>query len=162
RVKGAGTALAKPDAAEAAKAQGGLLAEPAAAIALFGEKIKPAEAIDAKRLAQVIADLESPQFGTREQAARTLRDLGGRVAPALRTAAQESPVAESRRRAAALLDELKKTPYTAADLRALRAVEVLEWANSTEGRRLVETWSKGAPGARMTDAASEALGRVKK
>jgi WD40 repeat protein len=158
---GAWTDLAKTDATSAWKAQGRLLAEPSAAVALLAEKIKPAGPLDAKRVAQLIADLESSQFTAREQATRALRDLGGRVAPALRTAAEKSPVAEARRRAATLLDEVQKSPPAAVDLQALRAVELLEWLNTDDARKLLATWAKGAPGTRLTDAAGEAMQRLK-
>src|SRR5262249_57384163 len=119
-----------------------------------------AEQADAKRLAQLIADLDSPQFATRDQATRTLRQLGGQAAAALREAAQKSDSAEVRRRAQDLLDECEKQ-LLPDELRVLRAVEVLEWINTAEARQLLAAWAKGAPGVRLTAAAEDAVRRLK-
>ncbi len=147
-------------AAPAFRAQGRLLASPPEAVALFEKTIEPVEAVDPKRLARLIADLDSADFDARDKATQELRALGGRAAPVLRVAAKKPGSLEPRLRAARLLAELHKGP-TAEELRALRAVEVLEWADTAEARRLLRAWAKGAPGARLTGAAEAAVGRLK-
>ncbi|MFL5341267.1 MAG: sigma-70 family RNA polymerase sigma factor, partial [Gemmataceae bacterium] len=118
--------LMRPESAVAFKAQGRFLADPSAAVTLLADHINPAEPIDAKRLAKLIADLESSQFAVRNQASRDLRALGDRAVPALKEAAEKSAVAETRRRAADLLAELERSPVAPNELRELRAIEVLE------------------------------------
>jgi hypothetical protein len=145
--------LAQADAATAFKAQGRLLVNAAGALALFAEKIKPVEPVDVKRVRKLVADLDSPQFTTRDSAARVLRELGSQATVALQEATTKAESAEGRRRAQNLLDELAKSPITPAELRSLRAVEVLEWLDNPQARRLLDLWAKGAPGARLTVAA---------
>jgi RNA polymerase sigma factor (sigma-70 family) len=152
--------LGRAEAKPAFAAQGRLLADPAATVALLAEKIKPAEPVEAKRLAQLIADLDSPQFATRDQAARTLGDLGGQAAAVLRETAEKAESLEVRRRARDLLDAWEKSPIPPAELRGLRAVEVLEWIDTPEARRLLGAWARGGQGARLTAAAEAALRRL--
>jgi hypothetical protein len=145
--------------APAFAAQGRLLASPAEAVALLAKRIKPAERVSAKHLARLIADLDSPTFATREKATQALRDLGGQAEDALREAARKPASLEARLRATGLLAELSRPPR-GAELRAVRAVEVLEWADTAEARRLLRAWAGGAPGARLTGEAGSALRRL--
>ena len=152
--------LTEADAAPAFQAQGRLLADPAASVELFAGKVKPVERPDAARLAKLVADLGSSQFAIREAATKALRALGGSASAALREAAEQSESAEVRRRTGEVLAEIEAAAPSPDDLRAVRSVEVLEWANTAEARRLLATWAAGAPGARLTAAAEGALKRM--
>jgi RNA polymerase sigma factor (sigma-70 family) len=153
--------LGQTEAAPAFRAQGRLLAAPAEAVALLAARLKPAQPVDAQRLAVLVADLDSPQFTSRKQAADALRQLGKRAAPALRQAEQKAGSLETRRRAGALLAELEKSPPAADELRALRAVEVLEWLGTADARRLLIELAGGDPEAPLTQAPGAALKRLK-
>jgi WD40 repeat protein len=150
--------LGRADGKPAFAAQGRLLASPAETIALFREKIKPA---DLKRLPRLIADLDSPVFATRQQATSELKEIGSQAAPAVREAVKMADSLEVRRRLEKLLDEWDNRIPAAAELRMLRAVEVLEWIGTPEARKLLAAWAKGAPGSRLTVAALDALQRLK-
>jgi WD40 repeat protein len=152
--------LAKPDAATAFQAQGRLRAAPAEAVTLLAARLKPAGPVDPKRLAGLIADLDSPEFAVRERAAVGLRQIGRPAAPALREARDKSASAEVRRRAGDLLAELAESATPPEELRALRAVEVLEWLTTPEARRLLAELAKGDPDARLTQEAIAAQGRL--
>jgi RNA polymerase sigma factor (sigma-70 family) len=150
--------LARPDAAEAFRAQGRLRAVPQEAVAFLAGRLKPAAPADPKRLAALVADLDSPEFATREQATRGLRELGGQAAAALREARDRpGSTLELRRRAGDLLAELEGAAVPPAELRALRAVEVLAWIGTPEACKILEGVAKGAAGARLTEAAGAAL-----
>jgi RNA polymerase sigma factor (sigma-70 family) len=153
--------LGRAEAKPAFAAQGRLLASPAESIALFAEKIKAVEPADPKRLARLIADLDSPVFATRQQATSDLKGIGSQAAPAVREAVKKADSLEIRRRLENLLDEWDNRAPSPAELRMLRAVEVLEWANTPEARKLLTRWATGAPGTRLTAAAEGALQRVK-
>jgi RNA polymerase sigma factor (sigma-70 family) len=152
--------LALAEAAPAFKAQGRLREASAEAVALLAVRVKPAEPVDPKRLAAWIADLDSPKFATRQQATAALKQLGTSAMAALRAAQDASGSLEMRRRVGALLEELEKTATPSEELRALRAVEVLEWIGTPEARRLLARLAKGDPGARLTQAADRALKRL--
>jgi uncharacterized protein with WD repeat len=152
--------LTQGDAALAFRAQGRLRAAPAEAVALFAARLEPARAVDPKRVAGLIADLDSPQFATRDRAAEALRQLGRPAAAALREAREKSASAEVRRRGGNLLAELEESGTPPEELRALRAVEVLEWLDTPEARRLLAQWAGGERGAVLTRAAAAALERL--
>jgi RNA polymerase sigma factor (sigma-70 family) len=153
--------LGRAEGKPAFAAQGRLLASPAETIALFAEKIKAAEAADPKRVARLIADLDSPVFATRQQATSDLKEIGSQAAPALREAVKKAGSLEIRRRLEQLLDEWDNRIPGAAELRILRAVEVLEWIGTPQARDLLAAWAKGAPGSQLTAAAEGALRRLK-
>ena len=93
--------------------------------------------------------------------AAELRALAGAAAAALREAAT-SESAEVRKRAAGVLAEIGAAVPSPEEVRALRAVEVLAWADTPEARRLLAAWAGGAPGSRLTVAAEGALARTKR
>ena len=64
------------------------------------KQLKPVAALDARRrkqMSQWIADLDSPQFETRQKAAMELEKLGDLAEPALRAALADKPSLEVRR-----------------------------------------------------------------
>jgi hypothetical protein len=71
-----------------------------------------------------------------------------------------TPSAEARHPAAGLLREVENGVIPPRDLRALRAVEGLEWIATTEARTLLVGLTKGAPDARLTREAAAACKRL--
>jgi hypothetical protein len=137
------------------------MAAPADAVALLRERLEPVASADAPRLAALIADLDSVDFATRQKAMEDLRQLGRLAAVALRRAKDKSESAEVRRRTGELLGELEETATPPEELRALRAVEVLEGLATPEARQLLGKLARGDAGARLTQAATEALQRLR-
>jgi RNA polymerase sigma factor (sigma-70 family) len=162
--EGLWAALAEEDAARAQRAMGQLAAAGDGGVTFLGERLKPAtwDAGQAGRAQQLIADLDSDTFAVREKATQALRELGGLAEPALREALQGVPKPEVRRRAGAVLDGLKNGSLTAAQLREVRAVEVLERVGTPEARRLLEALAQGAAAARLTREAQASLARLAK
>src|SRR5439155_26446959 len=110
--------------ARACRAMGKMLAAPGRSVTFLGERVKPAPAAEARRVAALVADLGSEQFKVRDRAVRELEKLGEVAAPALQKAyAGELPL-EVKRRLEVLLEKLSNWP--AETLRQVRAVEVLE------------------------------------
>ncbi|HZY88468.1 MAG TPA: sigma-70 family RNA polymerase sigma factor [Gemmataceae bacterium] len=153
-------ALAKPDARTAFQAQGRFLAGPAKAVEWFAARLTPASSPGPARVKALIADLDNADFATRERTTADLKEHAAVAAAALRAVLAKSPSAEARRRAAGLLREVEKGVIPPRELRALRAVEVLEWVATPEARARLLELTKGAPGARLTRAAAAACERL--
>jgi hypothetical protein len=127
-------------------------------VALIARRLQPAPAVDAKRMAALIADLESNRFAVREQASRELAGLGASAETALRKILKGSPTLEARRRAEALLAKIAAP--SGEQRQALRAVEVLERLATPEARKLLMALAAGAPEAVKTQEAQASLRRL--
>jgi RNA polymerase sigma factor (sigma-70 family) len=150
--------LAAEDAHKAYRAVQGLAAAPGPAVAYLKDRLRPVPEVEARRVERLLADLDGDDFTVREAAAKELTELLEQVGPALRQALKEARSAEVRKRLEGLLAASKGVPPRDT-LRALRAVWVLERVGTPEARHLLEALTKGAPGARQTIEANEALGR---
>jgi RNA polymerase sigma factor (sigma-70 family) len=148
------------DPGKAYRAVGALAAAPELAVPLLAEHLKPAAAPDAKRVARLLADLDGERFEAREQATRELEKLGGLAEAALRQALAASPSAEAKRRLEGMLEKLDGATPTPEEVRAVRAVEVLEHTCTAEARRLLSALAGGVPEARLTREAKAALQRL--
>jgi hypothetical protein len=120
--------------------------------------MRPA-ASNAAKVKDLLEDLDSDNFARREKATRALREMGTAAEPALRKVYQARPSLEVRLRAGRLLEELARQVLPPEELRAVRAVEALEYCGNAGSRELLETLSRGAPEARLTQEAKAALGR---
>jgi RNA polymerase sigma factor (sigma-70 family) len=128
--------------------------------AFLRERLRPIPVVEERRLARLVADLDSEQFAVREQARAELERLGESARAALRRALDGKPSAEVRRRAEALLEKLDGPTLPPERLRALRALEALEQLATPDARRLVEELARGAPEAWLTREARATLGRL--
>jgi WD40 repeat protein len=153
-------ALADPDAKVGFSAQGRFLAEPDKAVEWFAARVTPAVRPGPARVKALIADLDKDDFATRERATAGLKELWPDSAAALREVAAKSSSLEARRRAERLVREMEKAGMPPSALRALRAVEVLEWIATKEARARLLELTKGAAGARLTRAAAAACKRL--
>jgi WD40 repeat protein len=82
-----------------------LTAAPQSSVAFLKQRLKPDLPRD-DRLRQLIADLDSDTFSTREEASRELAAKGKSIEPALRQALGDKLSPEQRRRVQALLDAI--------------------------------------------------------
>lgn len=153
--------LVSDDGAKAYRAQWALVRDPAAAIKLLGEKVKPAElALDRSKFDKWVADLDSPQFRLREAAERELTRAGLRVPLGwLRKALDDSKGDEPRARLTRVLTQREKP--NPEEWRLDRAVQVLELAGTPEALALLKAWA-AVDGSPVTEASREAVGRVGK
>jgi RNA polymerase sigma factor (sigma-70 family) len=145
----------KKDAARAYRAMRNLLGDPAGAVRLLRDQLRPVSAAEGARIARWIADLDSDEFAVREKAMTELARSGVAEA-ALRKVLEGRPSLEVRQRVKLLLDKLDLTDL----LRGLRAVEVLEYLDTAEARHLLKALAGGAPEARLTQEAKVSLARL--
>jgi RNA polymerase sigma factor (sigma-70 family) len=153
-------ALTDTDGKAGFAAQGRFLAQPAEAVAWLAARVSPVPAPDLSRVKALIADLDHTDFATRERATADLAEQGPVAADALRAVVAQSSSTEARRRAKGLLREVENGVTPPRELRALRAVEVLEWVATKEARGRLFELAKGAPEARLTREAAAACKRL--
>jgi DNA-directed RNA polymerase specialized sigma24 family protein len=127
------------------------------------ERLRPVEPASAEQTGPLIRALDAGAFQRREQAMKRLRELGPRAEPALQAALKAKPSPEVTRRIRTLLAAPEgPTPLSAAELRELRAVAVLERAGTANARRLLRTLAAGAGAARLTRQAQAAGARIER
>jgi RNA polymerase sigma factor (sigma-70 family) len=154
--------LAGDDAARAYQTMRRLGASTTEVVPYLRKRLQPVAAVDEKRLVRLIEDLDSDQFVLRENAATELEKLGEVAIPACRHRLQGAPSAEVRRRLEALVKKHARQTWEPSreHLRASRALEVLEATGTPEARQLLRALAEGATGARLTQEARAALGRL--
>jgi RNA polymerase sigma factor (sigma-70 family) len=154
------TDLASRDAIRAFEAFRKLSTSPDQTVALLAERLRPASPPDPRRLAQLLADLQSEHFELRRQAETKLEELGDLTEQGLRQTLADEPPLDLRQRLERLL--AKHFVPTVEQLRELRAVELLELIDTLEAREELQALARRAPGARLTEAAKSALLRLGK
>jgi ATP:dephospho-CoA triphosphoribosyl transferase len=148
------------DARKAYRAIRELARHPRQGVPLLTTRLRPGPSGDPARTAQLITDLDSDRFAAREQASEGLKKLGADAEPALRRALAANPSAEARQRVEALLNALAESPPPEV-LRALRAIEVLEWTGTPEATRTLRILASVFP-ARVAREAEQAVARLRK
>jgi WD40 repeat protein len=154
------TDLAGDDAARALQGIRKLAGAPREAVSCFRERLRPAAAVDAKKIGQWIAGLDSEEFAVRQESAQELEKLGELAVPALQKLLANPPSLEARRRAEQILEKVRVPALSTEQVRLMRALEVLEQVGTGEARQVLETLAKGAPGALATREAQAALDRL--
>jgi RNA polymerase sigma factor (sigma-70 family) len=151
-------ALADSDAAAAYDAICQLRAAPTEAVRCLERQLAPAPAVQRNQVARLVANLDSDEFAVRRQAAEALLRHGEAAVPLLRKALADATSPEVRRSLTDVLLQLEE--QTPVLLRQLRAVEVLEHIGTPASRAVLSELAAGAAGARQTEAAQAALGRM--
>jgi RNA polymerase sigma factor (sigma-70 family) len=138
------------------------LARSGAAVEFLGTKMEPVPAPEERRLAKLIADLDSDQFDVRGRATQELERLGEQAVGACRKALAGRPSPEMRRRLEALLDRqaAEARRPSAERVRLMRALEALELAGPGRAREVLAALARGAPGAWLTEEARAARQRL--
>jgi hypothetical protein len=129
------------------------------AVALLARKVVLPRAPDETRIKQLITELDSENFKTREKAQEQLRALSTQAELSLRKELQTAPSAEARRRIKSLLQDIEAARLTPEELRQLRAVGALQWMNTDESQALLAKWADGHPNAKLTRWARTATRR---
>lgn len=152
--------LGGDDAERADLAIGTLVARADQSGPFLNKHLAPISAADPTRLNALIADLDNGMFAVREKAAKELEKFRDLATPALKQALVKPGSLETSRRIEDLLAK-QRTPLVAGKLlQSIRAVEVLEWLDNPEARKLLYTLSTGASHARLTQEARDALNRL--
>jgi WD40 repeat protein len=152
--------LGGEDAPRAYRAIRDLTTAPDQAVPLLRARLRPAPAPSAGQLKRLLAGLDDEEFVKRERATAALAALGRPVAPTLRRALASRPPLEARRRLERLLGEVSAAELSPAQVREVRAVEVLEAVGSPEARRLLRALAGGSPATVLTQEARAALARL--
>jgi hypothetical protein len=151
--------LASEDGKKAYQALWSLAARSDEAVAFLKDRLQADAPVDAKRIDQLIGQLDSDDFDVRERATRELEKLEATIEETLRQAIEHSASTEVRTRATAILAKILPNRSPAL-VRQLRAVEVVERIGTPSARRLLASVAGGAPGARLTGEAKAALERL--
>jgi WD40 repeat protein len=154
--------LAGEDAEKAYQGIWKLAAAPDQALPFLKARLKPFTPAAPAQIAQWIVDLDSPRFSVRAKATQELIRQGEFAEKSLREALTKKPTLEMRHRLEKLLQKVESFFTTPEELRALRCVEVLEHSDTPEAHQLLQMLAKGAPEARLTQAAQAALDRLVK
>jgi WD40 repeat protein len=154
--------LAGADAARAYRAIHKLAAAPEVSVPFLRKRLRPIPVVDEKRVARLIADLDSDDFATRQKATTELAKLADQPITAYRKALESKPSIETCKRLEELLEKAGPAWWDVSGerLRSLRAVEALEMAGTKEARDTLATIEDGASGARFTEQAKAALERL--
>lgn len=122
------------------------------------DQLKPVPVPDSKRVRQLVEMLDSADFPTRQRAADELeKQADSAVGPLRQILAKEKPSLEVRRRLQQILESVENKPES---LRAVRAVELLEWIGTPDAVRLIGELANGAADARLTREALSAKRRL--
>jgi hypothetical protein len=137
------------------------------AVPWLRERLRPVPAVPARRIAELVAELDNPRFKVRDKAARELEQLEDMAKVALQGAlaagpASGKPSEEFRRRVETLLKKLEEPLTSVERLRAVRAVEVLEQIATLAAQQELRRLARGAPAARLTREAAAALRRAER
>src|SRR5262249_1139587 len=130
--------LEKEDAAAGYRAICLLTLRPKEAIPFLKANLKAEPFKEMVRFKQLLVDLDDAKFTVRDKAMQELKTIGGKIAPLLRKALSENPSAQVKVQVEKLLPTLPPSPRTLADLRHLRAVQVLEQIGSPEAMQLMD------------------------
>jgi dipeptidyl aminopeptidase/acylaminoacyl peptidase len=155
------TDLGSDDPVRANRAVWLMAAVPRQTVPLLRERLAPAVPLaDAKRIAQLIADLDAQKYVARERATCELERLGPLVQSDLHKALARAPSLEVRKRIERLLNKLQG-PITSPETRqALRGIAVLQLLDTPEAQQVLEALAKGCPEARLTQEAKSAAERL--
>ena len=139
-----------------------LIDHPEQSVPFLREKVKPAIPLTEARVAQLIADLDSDTFRTRDTAERTLRGYGDSVRAAMTKALQGNAKPEQRSRLERLLRQLDADPIpplTDEQIPLAWAVAALERIGTPEARAILKDVA-GYPPGRLSAEANAALSRL--
>jgi WD40 repeat protein len=153
-------ALANADGAAAHHAMSALVDTPNETVAFLRSHLKQAAAVEPQRLTKLVAALDDEQYRIRKNAESELGRIGDQASGVLHHALKDSPSVEMERRLKRLVDGLDAPLRQPDEVRATRAVEVLERINSADARKLLESLTKGDPTARLTREATASLQRL--
>jgi RNA polymerase sigma factor (sigma-70 family) len=148
------------DASKAAQAARQLRLGAGQSVPFMKKQLRATRGVDPKILADLIGNLGSQDFKTRDQATRDLEKLGELAIPALRRELEARPGLEVQRRLKAVLGKVTVSKLAGEALRYRRAIEVLEHIGNSEARGVLADLAKGATGARVTEEARAALARL--
>jgi hypothetical protein len=150
------------DSARALRAVRTLAARAKDAAPFLAKQLQPLADFDEDpaRVSRLITDLDSEDFAVRDRASKDLERMGKSAEAGMRKALEASPSLEVKERINGLLEKLAKQAVSPEKLRAQRAFEALEWANSEEARQALERLGKEAKNRWIKAAVADSLQRM--
>ena len=149
------------NAARAYDAMLSFAASPEQALVKLKETLRPAPPMDAKAVAQWIADLEDKRFAVREKAMAGLVKVGDSAWPSLRKVLVNPPSLETRERILKIMGKVDDPILPLPDrLPLMRDLELLERLQTPAAREFTTTLATGEPDAWLTQEAKEMLKRM--
>ncbi|MBL8795009.1 MAG: PQQ-binding-like beta-propeller repeat protein [Planctomycetia bacterium] len=130
--------LAGDDAGRAYEGLWAFTAGAEQALPFLKERLQPIK-VEAKQLAQWIAQMDSTKFAERERAREALETVAEVAEEALKKALENKPSLEVQTRLERLLEKVEKERHTLNPhrLRVLRCIEILEQIGGEEARQLL-------------------------
>jgi RNA polymerase sigma factor (sigma-70 family) len=156
------TDLGNNDPSRVRPAMALLIDAPGRSVPLLRKRLRPATALDVKKIARYVADLDSDDVTTRERASRELEKAAEQAEEALRRLLASKPSPEARRRAERLLRQLAAPIAKEDRLREMRALEVLEHIGNAQALGVLNTLASGAGAAWLTREAGISLERLRR
>jgi WD40 repeat protein len=151
--------LASEDAEAAGEAVQMLARSPKSAVALFRRHV---HAVSEQELTGLISDLDSSKFPVRTRAMARLSSMGRFIEPRLREELNRKPSLEVRRRLEEILAVVTGDRQPVAEVRVLRALEVLEMVATDAAKELLKELAGGAASCELTIEAKGVLERLSK
>lgn len=151
--------LGAEDAAKAYRAQAKLITGGSGVAVFLKEQVRPVPPVDSKQIEQWIEDLDNEQFAVRQKATVKLAQAGTLAETHLHKAQQGKISQEFRRRLDLLVQKIERTAPSAKELQMVRALTVLERLATPAAREVLAVIADGAPEARLTQQARQALER---
>jgi hypothetical protein len=162
-LEGAWRDLGRADAARAFAAIDLLASAPARQVESFlSERLRPKPRVAAATLERLIRDLDAKTFTAREKAARELEAQGDAADVALRRALTNPRSLEARRRLQVLVEKLDERGPPDEQLRAVRALCVLEDLDTPATRKHLQELVEGVSDDLVRREAAAALARLAK
>jgi WD40 repeat protein len=163
RLRSLWNSLGSADAGEAGRAVWSLAADPQRSVPFLVGRLRDLPPVTGpKRIPGLVADLDSPNFQTRQTAEGQLEVLGKLAEPALREILVRPASLEVRRRIEKVLAKREVPALAPEVVRALRALEALECVGSPEARQGLEEVARQAPERYYREQARVAAERLSK
>jgi hypothetical protein len=150
------TDLSSPDARVALGAIEELASDPERAVPFLAKRLRP-PAVQQRRIARLIADLDSDEYRIRKQASTELRRLGETATGELRATLAGKLSLQARRSIERLLKGSGQSPDQVA---LIRAVEALERCRTPAARALLERLHRHKAPAWFRQEVQAALARL--
>jgi hypothetical protein len=145
-------------ATDSLRATAAMIDAPDRAVAAIAERLIPVPAADPKEVVRMIAELDDESFPVRQKAAGSLAKLGEGASHLIAKALAGDLSLAVRRSLEGISRKSDET--SVRSLQEARAVATLEQIASPAARDLLRRLAEGAPNARLTAEAQEALGRL--
>ena len=158
--KRSGTILGRYRADIAFSAIAALARQPADGCRVLGPRMKAIPQVAPEVFSRLIQKIDADSFEEREMACKGLLQFGKMSLPSLQKALRDGLSVEATRRAREVLEKIIEERLCPADLRAIRAIEALEYGNCPESIRQLRHLATGDPNAMVTREARSALERL--